>query len=69
MPDYATKYFKCPFYEKEGEKTIKCEGTFSEFCIFAFRSKDKKEKYERDFCKSNYKNCPHSKKLFEKYPT
>ncbi len=68
MSDYGAQDVKCPFYKSEKDKSIKCEGLLSVFCVHSFRGKQQKEKHERNFCKTNYRQCPHFKIINDKYP-
>lgn len=52
---------ECPFYIKEGERFIRCEGSVSGTqCIHRFKNDREKSNYEVNFCsKFGGRNCPH----------
>lgn len=66
--NYGAEYVKCPFYFEETTNTLKCEGDFSNTCIFVFKNRLNKNLHKNQYCKSNYEECPHFLKVRNKYP-
>ncbi len=61
---------ECPFYLKEGDGFISCEGLLkgSTTATHRFKSDDEKRSYEYDFCCVNGgKRCPHYRNLMILY--
>ena len=56
---------ECPFYIKEGDKFIACEGSVKgTFCVHKFSSNEEKEKHEAYICSKNCgKKCYHYRTL------
>lgn len=52
---------ECPFYVKEGERFIRCEGSVKGTeCIHRFITDSQKVRHEENFCsKFGGRNCPH----------
>jgi len=49
---------KCPYYRKERQSVIYCEGVERESCIhLAFGSADRRRDYERQFCEDGWSGC------------
>lgn len=62
---------ECPFYIKEGERFIRCEGVLKGTqCIHRFLTNAQKESFEECICSVfGGKNCPHHRSvaiLYEK---
>lgn len=47
---------KCPYYQRETEKTMTCEGNCAKEIVQKFNNKEQKESYQRKFCYV-YTNC------------
>lgn len=60
---------ECPFYIKEGERFIGCEGVLEKtISIHSFKSENEKKNYEFQVCCVNGgKKCPHFKNVFALY--
>lgn len=55
-------YIGCPFYQKDNERTIYCEG-----CSHFWWTREKQEKFLRKTCEKNYTKCDYYKDLTKKY--
>ena len=70
MDFYGGKFTVCPFYLRERQYKISCEGLTdsNELGIF-FTTTDKKEEWQELFCfdMENYEHCPIAGMLFQKY--
>lgn len=61
---------ECPFYVKEGEKFICCEGLVgkSSAAVHRFKSDEDKVEYQINYCcVNNGKKCPHYRSLMLLY--
>ncbi len=59
---------KCPYYEREAEYSITCEGIIEGTeNVVRFKSKHEKESYQEDNCFSYPNKCPVSCMLDKKY--
>lgn len=60
---------KCPFYLKEGEKTICCEGFLDTNKVrVVFFTPEKKKNFQENFCFTDcYRGCPLAIAANEKY--
>ncbi|MBR4123600.1 MAG: hypothetical protein IKY45_04005 [Clostridia bacterium] len=68
MPHYyGSEKTKCAFYKEETKNAIKCEGDFSESCTFNFLTATEKKRYKKQHCNNNYSDCPHFKRIINKY--
>lgn len=70
MSKFIEGMIECPFYLKEGERFISCEGLLknSSSTTHRFKSNDEKRSYEFDLCcVDGGKNCPHYKNLMLLY--
>lgn len=68
MPtSYGSVRVRCPFYKEETKNSLKCEGTFCESCIFAFKTTFEKEVHRDKYCIRDYENCPHYSLVDDKY--
>jgi hypothetical protein len=66
--EYGSEKVLCPFYKTESRNTLKCEGDFSESCVFNFFSSTEKNAQKENFCNKIYSECPHYKQVMKKYP-
>lgn len=68
MSDYGAENVLCPFFRKNEEYRVKCEGTENENNIhLVFGSKAKKKTFFENVCCCNYKRCRIYKMLMQKY--
>lgn len=67
MANYGNQDIQCPFYKKDEDKKINCEGAVTGICTQLFRSKNKKDLYKNEYCCLNYKNCPYYTLLYRDY--
>ncbi len=60
---------ECPFYIKEGDKSITCEGVIKDTtCVHRFSSQEEKAKHEVRVCSNNCgKKCYHYRTLSVMY--
>ena len=59
---------QCPYYKKEKQNTIVCEGVCDGNCLeLTFRSSEKKRFYRAQYCNSKYGDCRITKMLHEKW--
>lgn len=65
---YGSEQVKCMFYKEESKNTIRCEGEFSITCTFNFTTSTEKKKHKRKYCNKGYSECPHFKRVKNKYP-
>lgn len=65
MSKYIEGMIECPFYLKEGDKFIACEGLVDGAkCFHRFESNALKGQYEVDYCSSNNgRKCQHYRTL------
>jgi len=56
-------YVSCPYYRKESDIEVKCEGIVGTHTVSVFRSKKDKEEHKYDFCCGCFKACPISIEL------
>ena len=65
---YGSVTVKCPFFTREKDKIIVCEG-MRKNCetIHSFKRKEEKEKYLKTFCSEEYCKCRMYKLLEGKY--
>ena len=62
------KYVLCPFYHKEDNTKICCEGTDNDNVIhLTFVSWKKRMDYETKNCCKDYKSCKIAQMLYKKY--
>ena len=71
MGKYIEGEIECPFYIREGEGFITCEGILSRNdCKHTFCSDSAKKRYETVFCcVDGGKNCAHHKAVLKLYET
>lgn len=55
-------YVNCPYYMKDTERTIYCEG-----CSHFWWTKEKMQNHLKRFCVKNYKKCKYYKELTKQY--
>lgn len=61
---------KCPFYLKQNQTSIMCEGSLSDVTnhnLNIFRDQAKKKTYMNCYCKNKYKECEVYKSIYKKY--
>lgn len=65
MSKFIEGMIECPFYLKEGENFISCEGIIAgSECLHKFKNEFLKRDYEIDICSSNGgKKCQYHKTL------
>ena len=65
MSKFIEGMIECPFYLKEGDKYIVCEGIADGAkCVHRFKDNVQKSLYEVDFCSSrNGKKCQYYRTL------
>lgn len=66
---YGSADAKCPFYNDDSEKKIKCEDFIGETCKRGFKNETEKQKHKEEYCDvlENYENCPHYQEVYKKY--
>lgn len=68
MSDYGSVYVECPFFIKDDEYRIKCEGTqVGNKIHLVFGSAKKKKEYSHGNCCENFQDCRIYKMLIKKY--
>ena len=67
MADYGSQEVKCPFYIKENENQIYCEGIITKKCIQHFINAKKKRQHKSKCCNSDYRQCRHFKTVEQMY--
>ena len=69
MPEsYISKNVLCPFYHKETQNKISCEGVSKDSSLnVIFTSIEKRKNYEKRFCCADYKQCYIVRMLLEKW--
>lgn len=68
MKGYVAKEAICPFYHREDEVGIYCEGVNDDSSIKLIHySSDEKKRYRRRYCCKEYKRCPIARMLYKKY--
>ena len=69
MPKSIEALIECPFYIKEGESFITCEGVFNGTkCTHRFANDKDKQGYEKNVCSVNCgKSCVHHKNISSLY--
>lgn len=68
MKGYVSKEVICPFYHREDEVGIYCEGVNDESTIkLLYPSREAKGRYRRENCSKSYKKCPIAVMLYQKY--
>lgn len=69
MPEsYISKNVRCPFYRKEKQNKISCEGVTKESSLnLIFPSIEKRKHYEERFCCADYKRCYIAHMLIDKW--
>lgn len=68
MPNYPVSI--CPFYERESDKSITCEGFVCDNCLtqIRFMSDRDKLKFQSKYCRrDNWASCPLAIQLAKKY--
>lgn len=65
--DYGAVNVLCPFYKDETRNSIRCEGIVSAACVNNFADVNGKRAHKRNYCCSNYQNCPLCSVLMNKY--
>lgn len=67
--DYGSESVKCPFYDKESKRTIRCEDFIGETCERTFKSIKAKRIHKAKYCDSlkDCHDCPHHKQVDKKY--
>lgn len=65
MSKMIESLIECPFYLKEGERFINCEGLFEDTTVtHKFSTENKKREYEYKVCCANGgRKCPHFKNV------
>lgn len=59
---------KCPFYKRESQQVIYCEGVDEKSLIhLAFANKEDCRTYEKEFCRKAWKECMIAKALSKKW--
>ena len=68
MTDYRSVNVVCPFYRRETELSITCEG-ITDYCLVSvqFFTKKKKDQHQHIFCNKNYHCCEVCQMLMSKY--
>ena len=61
------EYVVCPFYKREGDLEIKCEGIVSDVLTNRFKNAKQKENHKEQCCMNNYGACSICKVLETKY--
>lgn len=57
----------CPFYIRESELQICCEGEEeNHFCKKEFKTKEERENYQKHHCFLGCARCSHAERLFKK---
>ena len=71
MSKYIESDIECPFYIKEGDNFIACEGLLNKkACNHTFSSDADKRQYETAFCcVKGGRNCPHYRAVAILYET
>lgn len=68
MKGYVAKEAVCPFYHREDEVGIYCEGVNDDSSIKLIHcSSESKKRYRRQYCCKEYKRCPIARMLYKKY--
>lgn len=68
MRYYESKEAKCPFYRKEDQYKVFCEGVNNISSInLNFPNTKECRAYKKEHCNSNYYKCPICKMLYDKY--
>ena len=69
MKHYVSKYAQCPFYHKEDQRKLFCEGVEKGTAIqLSFDTNVHHKDYKQELCCSpNWKDCRIAKMLEEKY--
>lgn len=63
-----SKEAKCPFYRKEDQYKVFCEGVNNISSInLNFPSRKECRAYKKEYCNSNYQKCSICKMLYDKY--
>ena len=71
MSKYIEGDIECPFYIKEGDSFIACEGVLNKkACNHTFPTDSDKRQFETDFCcVKGGRNCPHYRAVAILYET
>ena len=58
----------CPFYRSQDPQRICCEG-ITDYCSThqAFGDSKRRKEYSKNYCYSNYEECPHAQTLLRLY--
>jgi hypothetical protein len=68
MRYYESKEAKCPFYRKEDQYKVFCEGVNNISSInLNFPNRKECRAYKKEHCNSNYHKCSICKMLYDKY--
>ena len=68
MKGYLSKEVECPFYHREDECGIYCEGVNDESSIKLIHpSREAKRRYRMSVCSKQYKKCPIAVMLYRKW--
>lgn len=65
--DYLSSNVICPFYFNSDNKSIRCEGIFSVYCLNIFKGREAVKAYAKKYCCDKYKRCPLAVILYKKY--
>lgn len=66
MSKFIESMVECPFYVKEGERFVSCEGLLADTSVTThrFKSNEDKRKYQLSVCCVNSgKKCPHYRNI------
>jgi hypothetical protein len=61
------EHVTCPFYKRESDIEIKCEGIVSDVLSNRFKTVQQKNDHKNTFCKEEYCACRLYESLMEKY--
>lgn len=74
MNTYGSQYVLCPFFIRDDDSSITCEGMEANMCSrHVFRTdkgnllKDKKKEFINKYCMADYKGCMYAEMLEKKY--
>lgn len=68
ISNYGSQDVKCPFYIREENTDLICEGAINKYCIHHFKSNRQKQEHKEKFCNTfDYKNCIYFKGIFSLY--
>lgn len=59
------EYVLCPYYRKESNFEVKCDGLCGSHTVNVFQTVAEKDYFKDDFCCGYYWNCPLNRALSE----